>query len=196
MAFAGGAGAQGAVVHRVDAELHVDVEAARVEFVDLPEGGLALKGVVLGDPPAEDADRGLALGLGHPLQRRHGVDIGRHVEDELEGVAEDGLELHDVQEDAAVLGRAHKDRHAALPGRGEEAVLVDADARLDLVEALAELRVELRRRHGRLEVGLRDEPAEEAVRAEEHVLRESDVVDADDPRRPQGRVPRIGGDLA
>ena len=88
MALAGGAGRERAVVGDVDADLHVDVEAARVDAEDLREERLALQRVVLRHAAAEDPDARLAVVLAARRfwMRAHRVDVVRDVEPELEAL--------------------------------------------------------------------------------------------------------------
>ena len=149
VAFAGGARAERAVVDRVDAELHVDVEAVRRHAEDLIEERLALQRVVLRNAAAEDPDRHLLLERAEAvvLHRAHLEDVVVDVDLELEVVAEQALELHDVEEDRSVLHGADEDRNAVLVGGREERRLFTPSASSISCDALAEQVVQLGRRH-------------------------------------------------
>ena len=114
----------------------------------------------------------------------------------LNSFAEQPLQLHDVEEDRAVLHRADEDRDAVAVRGREERRALHAERLLDLGDVLAEQVVQLRRRHLLLELGLAEDGREEPVGLEERLLPEAEVVDADDAREAVLEVARVRVDLA
>ena len=143
-------------------------------FLDLR---LRLQQEVLGAAPAEDPHGALASrGLGAPDDRRRLVHVGVHVEHELVALERLGRHVH-ADRGVARRGRVH--RHAVLPRRRQEGAAFQSQLVLARAQIAAAQVVELGRAHGTLELGRRDDLAEEGVRVQQDAVVEEDVVDAD-----------------
>ena len=120
----------------------------------------------------------------------HLKDVFAHVDLEFETVAEETLELHDVEKNGPVLHRADEDGHPQPPRGREQRGLLDAQCFLDLGQATAEEKVQLGRGHALLELRATEEGGKQPVGLEEGLFPEPEVVDADDARQAVLKVPR------
>ena len=193
---------EGAVIDRVYAELNVEVEAGGRDAEDLIEEGLPLEGVVLRDAAAEDPD-------GRPSSsgfRSSGACIAPisktssfSVDLELELFAEEFFIFTMFRKiDPSWTAPTKMGDAVPVGGREERRALSRRAPLRSFGDVLSETSSGARRSSSSSGIsGFRENRAEEAVRLEEGLLPEAEVVDPDDAGEGRyWRSPALGSIFA